>query len=378
MPSKNTRHRTYNIRVTSKNETQQGEVKYSKEDIGNILDEWCNEKDLAYWFAEHEADEDVTQTHYHIVVCFKSAVVFDVIKEKFPYGLIEPTKSKKLSIQYLIHMNHPDKHQYVWDDVVTNCSPDEMERYKNKSENDKISFYINSIGNGEIQEFEAYEKIPIDIYSRYRVRIKNAFEHQRLANTQNVRDLKVIFITGDTGSGKTYMARQIADRLNYSYCISSSSNDPFQDYKGEDCIILDDIRDNSFSFTDFLKVIDPYNNSSVKSRYYNKQFIGDMIIITSYMPLENWYQGVEENRGQLYRRISCYYKIAKNVINCYEYNGNEFLFSHSIKNEFNSPKEEKFNSAGFSSKLGFLLVENSAEKQEHFTMDFMPCEEPWK
>ena len=34
--------------------------------------------------------------------------------------------------------------------------------------------------------------------------------------------------------------------MNLDYCISSSSNDPFQDYLGQKAIILDDLRDKSF------------------------------------------------------------------------------------------------------------------------------------
>ena len=40
----------------------------------------------------------------------------------------------------------------------------------------------------------------------------------------------------------------------------------------EDVLILDDLRDSDFKFTDLLKILDNHTKSTVKSRYHNKAF----------------------------------------------------------------------------------------------------------
>ena len=78
---------------------------------------------------------------------------------------------------------------------------------------------------------------------------------------------------------------------------------------GQKAIILDDLRDSSFEFEDLLKILDNNTSSSVRSRFANKVFNGEIIIITSSVPLNYWYKDLQFNRtetlDQLYRRISC-------------------------------------------------------------------------
>jgi hypothetical protein len=136
------------------------------------------------------------------------------------------------------------------------------------------------------------------------------------------RNMEVIFITGKAGSGKTTYAKRMLDKLGLDYCISSSSNDPFQDYLGQKAIILDDLRDKSFELEDLLKILDNNTKSSVKSRFNNKVFNGEMIIITSSVPINYWYKEYQyngsEDLNQLYRRINQYIIVNQSIISIYE------------------------------------------------------------
>jgi hypothetical protein len=51
----------------------------------------------------------------------------------------------------------------------------------------------------------------------------------------------------------------------------------------------------------------------MKSRYYNKRFNGTHILITSTIPLRDWYRGspTAESLSQLYRRINDYVVLEK-------------------------------------------------------------------
>ena len=139
------------------------------------------------------------------------------------------------------------------------------------------------------------------------------------------------------------------ESLEYDYCISSSSNDPFQDYKGQNAIILDDLRDKAFEFEDLLKILDNNTASSVRSRFANKVFNGKMIVITTTVPLWYWYSHLRTNSNdtllQLYRRISCYVVVTHEEITVFEDIGTDGRpkgLGSVFKNELACrPKQEK-------------------------------------
>ena len=121
-------------------------------------------------------------------------------------------------------------------------------------------------------------------------------------------------------TGKTYYAKKMLKSLGYDFCVSSSSNDPFQDYSGQRAMILDDLRDSSFELADLLKILDNNTNSSVKSRFNNKVFNGKMIVITSSVPLVYWYPAYRyshDSLEQLYRRIGSYVEVSETTVTVY-------------------------------------------------------------
>jgi hypothetical protein len=314
--------RTAFIRVTGENMTKSGLYVYEKSSIEEMLKLWADSTTMTYWFIQHPADEEVSKTHYHIVIKFKNPMPFDAIKSKFPYGDIESAKNIKSSVQYLVHFNDKSKVQYSWEDVITNCT--DMTPYKVQTDAQQeinIQSIMDKIDKGIIREYNQFTSIPIELWSKHKTRIENALTYyrERVCMDKN-REIKVIFFSGDTGTGKTSFAKEYCDKLHKSYCISSSSNDPMQDYKGEDVIILDDLRDSDFKFTDLLKVLDNHTKSTVRSRYHNKAFIGDMIIITSFKPLSDWYFDISrESKEQLYRRIQEQYKFTPDKIYAFKY-----------------------------------------------------------
>ncbi len=334
------------IRVTSKNNTKDGFVEYKKEDICNLILEWAASANFTYWLIEHSSDDEISITHWHIVIKFRTPMPFDNIKSHIPYGDIESAKSIKSSVQYLIHMNDKSKVQYKWSDVVTNC--EDMTPFKVQSNAQgevTIQRIMEQIDSGNIREYNQFEAIPIEIWSRYKSRIENGLTYyrERVCMEKN-REINVVFMSGATGVGKTTFAKQYCEGAKKSFCISSSSNDPMQDYKGEDVLILDDMRDDSYSFTDLLKVLDNHTKSTVKSRYHNKAFIGDMIIITSYRPMTDWYFNVEkEAKEQLYRRVKTWYKFDTEKIDIFVYNEVKYKYikQGSIKNIITMKRKEQ-------------------------------------
>lgn len=347
MPKKSLR--TAFIRVSATNNTDNGLVEYDRSYIQKIIENFSKKyMGTEYFYIEHSADEEVSMTHWHIVFRFKNPIPFDNIKMYFPYGNIESCRSVKQCVQYLVHQNDESKKQYEWAQVVSNCKDLTPYKVKNDKQSEvDIQKILERIDKGEIKEYNQFEAIPIEIWSKYRSRIENAllYYRERVCMDKN-REIQVVFISGDTGTGKTTFAKQFCEKTNLTYCVSSSSNDAMQDYKGEDVLILDDLRDDSFAFADLLKILDNHTKSSVKSRYHNKAFIGNMIIITSYRPITDWYFDVkQESRIQLFRRVKTWYKFYDDKVDVFEYNEDKFKYIKlaSMPNPVRIDKQKQVN-----------------------------------
>lgn len=336
------------IRVSRVNNTENGLVVYEYDDIKNIVTEWSKTKKFRYYVKAHNDEPNDPNPHYHLVLVFRDPTAFEQIKAKFPYGDIENAKSVKNCVQYLVHMNDLSKTQYDFSTIFTNDG--NIDKFKLQSVANqmlKLDDYIHRIDNGEIREFNLTEYVPIDIFSKYKTHIINALEfYRRKVMTNADRNIKVMIFTGETGTYKTTYAKQYCKNLHKSFCVSSSSNDPMQDYKGEDVLILDDIRDTTFRFHDLLKVLDNHTNSSIASRYSNKAFIGDTIIITSSQKLSQWYfNETREDKDQLYRRITTQMQFTKDTITIYEYNekAHKYVLFGTVPNVNNFVPEEAKN-----------------------------------
>ena len=168
--------------------------------------------------------------------------------------------------------------------------------------------------------------------------------------------MECIFITGCTGSGKTTYAKMICENKGYDYYISSSSNDPFCDYKGQDCIILDDLRGNSFTFADLLKITDNHTATSVKSRYKNKIMECKLLIITSIHTISQFFNTIfmeqDEPITQFERRMKTYINMNIETMKIYAYDN--FEQTYEFITEIYNPVREKF------------INENKQEKRLEF------------
>ena len=374
------------IRVSRVNDTQIGRVVYEYEDIQNIVTEWSKSKKFRYYCIAHNDEPNDPNPHYHLVLVFRDPTPFEQVKAKFPYGDIENAKSVKNCVQYLVHMNDLSKTQYDFSKIFTNDG--NIDKYKLQSTANqllKLDDYIHRIDSGMIREYNLTEYVPIDIFSKYKSQILNALEfYRRKVMTNADRNIKVMIFTGETGTYKTTYAKQYCRNLNKSFCVSSSSNDPMQDYKGEDVLILDDIRDTTFKFHDLLKVLDNHTNSSIASRYSNKAFIGDTIIITSSQKLSQWYYNeTREDKDQLYRRITTQMQFTKDTITVYEYNekAHKYVLFGTVPNVNNfEPEQAKSFLLDTMKAMGINLSDDVITEMQNKKLDFehlgdLPIEE---
>lgn len=294
-------------------------------------------------------DKDDTRPHYHIYLHFGgSSVNTKLVASWFNVGenFINKIKGRRVDmLMYLTHGNSTQqhKHQYSPSEIVANFD------LESEIESSKI------IGNFKdysyAQQLQYVNSLPIAEKSKTFAQLEKLWRiHLQCLTLTTDRNIQVIFITGKGGTGKTFYAKKLCELLKFDYYVSSSSNDPAQDYMGQKAFIFDDLRDKTFDFEDLLKILDNHTSSSFKSRFNNKVFCGELIIITSSVPINFWYMKLKSQNSvdslvQLYRRINTYIEITHEVIKIFDdgldENGHPKGKAEIVVNDLLQSKEKK-------------------------------------
>ena len=135
----------------------------------------------------------------------------------------------------------------------------------------------------------------------------------KLLTDTNDFKMTVLYIQRTPGVGKTTLANEVALKIktqgelrnNKSDIYSASSRNPFDDYYGQDIVILDDLRPDSLLASDWLKVFDPLNSANMSARYKNKFVVARVIIVANYQyPLKFFSEIKGEDVNQFVRRVN--------------------------------------------------------------------------
>lgn len=147
---------------------------------------------------------------------------------------------------------------------------------------------IKGIEQGDITLYRFVtdnDLVPHYDYQRIKQEVMPVFERLSLQKLLKYdtegSTMKVYYLYGKTGSGKTDFAKSIANSLGLEYYITSSGKNPFDDYLGQRCVIFDDWDSTVLSYKDMLKLLDPHNRSMTRARYKNIAVMPDVLIITT-------------------------------------------------------------------------------------------------
>lgn len=250
-------------------------------------------------------------------------------------------------LAYLVHAKDETKHQYQPDEVVTVKGENYTSVYhrsietwvkgratKKAKETDlSIDWLIEKILAGEVTKSnimltdEYY-----NIYGQHKRKVNEALDtagerrsYRTIAELEAGKFKKtVLFITADSGVGKTKHSKKLITLLQnialkfgqtWNFCITASTN-AFDEYNGQEVLFLDDIRGDSLTVSDWLKLLDPYMISPISARYHNKMGAAKVIIITSTKEPIDFFAvakgNVSEDLGQFNRRIDYLVKLDGN------------------------------------------------------------------
>lgn len=327
----------------------------------------------SYCIITHDKDilpsGETKPPHFHAILTFSNAKTIETIaktvgvENQYVSKIRTTTKSARL---YLVHRNNPEKYQYDPSEVYADF--DYINYVDDCPVKQKRETIAERIQTGEIKEYNLWQYITIDEYSKNKRYYQNCFEYRQNKIKGLDRNMECIFITGGSETGKTTYAKMLATQKGYHAYISSGGKNPLDNYKGEECIILDDTRSSSWSLTDFLKLTDNHTDSLVGCRYYNKSIAEcKLIIVTSVKTLDEFYENAtkedNEPKIQLYRRFQMVIEMKKETmtISVYSEDKKKHLRAVSVKNPvavMYQPKMAKKMVDDFVALMGLEIIDD--------------------
>lgn len=338
-----------------------------------------------YCIIEHNKDimpnGELKPRHFHCVLTFTNnqtlKSIADILGIEPQY--ISKIKTTTLSAQlYLIHRNNPEKYQYSPSDVIANFN------YINKVDDcpPKVNrnLIAEKIASGEIKEYNLFKYISIDEFAKNETYYNRCFKFRAMKIKSNRRFLQCIYMCGSSGSGKTHFAKELGKCFGYEVYVSSSGKNPLDDYKGEECIILDDTRANKWDLTDLLKLLDNNTDSLVGCRYYNKSISEcKLIILTACKELYDFYNDCQKANKepilQLQRRFGYMYKLTYEKISCYRFDKalKKHIWQKTFDNDYSINEDTNINLSlidEMEKKLSLQECSNAVEEDINITLPF--------
>lgn len=289
------------------------------------IKEWLSGLDCKYLIVKH--DKDLPRApHYHVFIKLANDRTFkDVAKQcNVQVQYVERVKGWKNALAYAFHLTEGAKEdgKHIYDDsaIISSQNVDISAIFKTAKEYDderehekalKEIFY--QYGNCDISKDELMKRITPKDYHKYSSLFRDMVNY-RIMKVKD-RNMKVIYITGASGTGKTTLAKYMARVQNYDFFVSGSGKDVLDGYDKEECIILDDLRGDVFTKAELFKLTDNNTNSSVKSRFKNKDIsYCKLMIITSIKTprdLYSWETWTDNDKDETFeqfaRRIGNYF-----------------------------------------------------------------------
>lgn len=326
----------------------------SQESIEEILTtRWEKKQIVCYVYCLHDKDTytkkdeeegkgkygDPKKPHWHIYIKLKESRTFADVAKWFGIGVTFVQKIKAGTFEggciYATHANAPDKYQYPVTDAISSPGFDyakivEIKQQAFKREKKMDAAYqrkmeiCSMIEDGVINPFNKHQMISMEDWQNYNRAITLAFERQaELLELNNERNMRCIYIAGETMACKTSLAKMILEKYTTSHLICNSY-DPLQNYKGQKGVCIDDISFSTFGWKDFLNMADNDTSTPVKSRYKNKSLYCDLLIITTtkepYQLVQQMDGAQDENKKQFYRRFKTDYYADYDTITEYRFN----------------------------------------------------------
>ena len=297
---------------------------------------WLNKISCDYLIVLHDLDLP-RAPHYHIFVRLTDARTLEDIAKQcgtLPQYVQIIKKGWNNALAYAFHLTpnceEDGKAKYTKNNAIEYGGVDldaifkNDEEYKSQKVRElELKNLLLKYGECEISKKDLLDTFTASDYLKFSKDFKKMQEY-RIMKVRD-RNMTVIYLTGASGCGKTTLAKYFARIMNYDFFVSGSGKDVLDGYDKEECIILDDLRGDTFTKAELFKLTDNNTNSSVKSRFRNKDIsYCKLMIITSIKnprDLYNWDtigDDKDETFAQFARRLNnrFYYIYNNDILEC--------------------------------------------------------------
>lgn len=259
-------------------------------------------KKVTYWCMCDEIGEEGTY-HIHIYFALENGIRFSTVKGLFPTAHIEPAKGKHIENREYIRKEgkwaKTKKKETNLPESFEESGEMPLERQGFRADiSEQYDMVKQGLSNYEIMEqFEGN----VDLTRIDRMRLTYLSEKYKAEE----RDIKVIYVQGPAGCGKT--SGIFAENGYENVYKVDDWRHPFDSYNCEPILLMDDWRPGLTSVTDMLRWLDKYP-LKLPCRYANKQACYTTVYITSNEDIKTVYNTKhttvsKETRQAFLRRI---------------------------------------------------------------------------
>lgn len=265
-------------------------------------------RSVEYFCLADEVGEEGTP-HTHVYLVARSPIRFSTIKKKFDTAHIETARGSNMENRAYVA-----KSGEKWAEKASTSVPGTFEEYGDLPP-DRLPGERTDLD--EIAELIEAGQTPNQIMSqyfpwrRYEKMIRSGYFAKRRDETPTVREVKVHYLVGESGCGKSYTYTTLCEEQGEEavFFLTDYDGGGFDNYNGEPILFMDEYK-GQFRFAHFLVLTDKYK-SQIHARYANVVSLWNEIYITSVFPPEELYKKmVEEDiqgrdkQKQLMRRIT--------------------------------------------------------------------------
>ena len=285
----NTQARRWVLTVNNPKESDEDMEKYIR-----------NLEHIKYAMFQREKGEEKETIHFQIFLIFSICKRFSTIKNYFPTAHIEPAKGTNVQCR-----------DYCSKTETRVSGPYEIGNFaEERSRTDIKGFYeLIDSGASDLQIRELYPSLFLKEFNKLaKLRSMRKID---LFSMQE-RDIEVIYIYGQSGSGKTSYVNDLV-RGTKCFHVSLYDNSAFSGYSGEDVIIMDEFK-GEFKLQYLNMLLD--GSSFVKLRGLN--FAGHACFTKVYIMSNFYYKDLykyeqNENEGQFFGFCRRLHKVIRMV-----------------------------------------------------------------